>query len=68
MAVSGQETVYRETWSDLASAKSFLQNYLPGKVLDVARLDTLEICKDSFIEPDLKDYYSRKYTDTLLIY
>ena len=35
-----------------------MQNYLPGKVLDVARLDTLEICKDSFIEPDLKDYYS----------
>ena len=46
-------------WSDpKISTRSFLQNYLPGKVLDVARLDTLEICKDSFIEPDLKDYYS----------
>jgi len=52
------DKLFRETWSDLASARSFLQNYLPGKVLDVARLDTLEICKDSFIEPDLKDYYS----------
>jgi len=52
------DKLFRETWSDLASARSFLQNYLPGKVLDVARLDTLEICKDSFIESDLKDYYS----------
>lgn len=52
------DKLFRETWSDLASARSFLQNYLPEKVLDVARLDTLEICKDSFIEPDLKDYYS----------
>ena len=52
------DKLFRETWSDLDSARSFLQNYLPEKVLNVARLDTLEICKDSFIEQDLKDYYS----------
>ncbi len=28
------------------------------KVLEIVRLDTLEICKDSFIDKDLKDYYS----------
>ena len=52
------DKLFRETWSDLSNARSFLQNYLPKKVLDIVRLDSLEICKDSFIEPDLKDYYS----------
>lgn len=52
------DKLFRETWSDLANAKSFLQNYLPEKVLEIVRLDSLEICKDSFIEKDLKDYYS----------
>ena len=52
------DRLFRETWSDLSNARSFLQNYLPEKVLNIVRLDTLEICKDSFIEQDLKDYYS----------
>ena len=52
------DKLFRETWSDLANAKSFLQNYLPKKVLNIVQLDSLEICKDSFIEKDLRDYYS----------
>lgn len=33
-------------------------NYLPEDILNATQLDSLEICKDSFIEKDLKDYYS----------
>jgi predicted transposase/invertase (TIGR01784 family) len=31
---------------------------LPENIIDIVHLDTLEICKDSFIEKDLQDYYS----------
>ena len=51
--VNPHDKLFRETWSDLASAKSFLRHYLPPEVLAVTALDTLEICKDSFIEKDL---------------
>ena len=52
------DKLFRETWSNLRNARSFLENYLPPSVIELVRLDTLEICKDSFIEKDLKDYYS----------
>ena len=52
------DKLFRETWSNLTNARSFLENYLPQSIIDVVRLDTLEICKDSFIEKDLRDYYS----------
>ena len=52
------DKLFRETWSDLSNARSFLKNYLPQKILNYARLDTLEICKDTFIEKALEDYYS----------
>jgi len=51
------DKLFRETWSDLSNAKSFLQSYLPAKVLRLVRLDSLEICKDSFIEADLRQLY-----------
>ncbi len=52
------DSLFKETWSNKANARAFLENYLPGKILEIADLDSLEICKDSFIENDLKDYYS----------
>ena len=52
------DKLFRETWSNLNNAKSFLKNYLPEHVIKLVRLDTLEICKDSFIEKDLQDFYS----------
>ncbi len=42
------DKLFRETWSNLANAGSFLENYMPKPVIDLVRLDTLEICKDSF--------------------
>ncbi len=52
------DSLFKETWSNKANAKAFLENYLPGTLLEIADLDSLEICKDTFIENDLKDYYS----------
>ena len=37
---------------------SFLKHFLPDKVLQVMDLSSLEICKDSFVEKELSDYYS----------
>ena len=31
---------------------------LPKDILKITQLDSLEICKDTFIEKDLKEYYS----------
>jgi predicted transposase/invertase (TIGR01784 family) len=52
------DKLFRETWSNLDNAKSFLQHYLPGHVLACMELETLEISKDSFVEKELSDYYS----------
>lgn len=55
--VNPHDKLFRETWSDLPTAKSFLHHYLPGEVLECVSLDTLEICKDTFVEKDLKEFY-----------
>jgi predicted transposase/invertase (TIGR01784 family) len=55
--VNPHDKLFRQTWSDLATAKSFLHHYLPRQVLSLTELDTLEICKDTFVEKDLKDFY-----------
>ncbi len=52
------DKLFRETWSNLENAGSFLQHYLPGHVLELMDLSTLDICKDSFVEKELSDYYS----------
>ncbi len=52
------DKLFRETLSDREVAADFLQNYLPGDILPLTDLNSLEICKDSFVEDDLKDYHS----------
>jgi predicted transposase/invertase (TIGR01784 family) len=49
---------FREVSSNPDNARSFLQNALPGNILALMELESLEICKDSFIETDLRDYFS----------
>jgi predicted transposase/invertase (TIGR01784 family) len=55
--VNPHDKLFRQTWSDLDTARSFLQHYLPQEVLSLVALDTLEICKDSFVEKELEAYY-----------
>ncbi len=55
--VNPHDKLFRQTWSDLDTARSFLQHYLPQEVLSLVALDSLEICKDSFVEKELEAYY-----------
>ncbi len=49
---------FRESWTNVSLVRSFLEEYLPPKIRSAIALDSLTICKDSFIEPDMKEYYS----------
>ena len=52
------DKLFRETWSDLNNARTFLKHSLPDQVLKVLDLSNLAISKDSFIGKELSDYYS----------
>lgn len=52
------DRLFKETWSRKENAQSFLRNFLPDYLLSSIDLDSLEICKDSFVEEDLKEYFS----------
>jgi hypothetical protein len=41
--VNPHDKLFRETWSDPATAKSFLRHSLPQKVLTLTALDSLEL-------------------------
>ncbi|MCP4133491.1 MAG: Rpn family recombination-promoting nuclease/putative transposase [bacterium] len=56
--VSPHDKLFRKTWSIKSVAANFLENNLPEDVLKLADLSSLEICKDSFIEEELRDYFS----------
>ena len=56
--VNPHDKLFRAVWSNPENAFGFLEHYLPGKVLQVLDIRSLEIAKDSFIEKELKDYYS----------
>src|SRR6056297_2367917 len=56
--VNPHDKLFREIYGDKENARSFLTGYLPGKVLDLMDIATLEISRDSFIEKELADYYS----------
>ncbi len=55
---SPHDKLFKNTWSNLEAAHSFLSHYLPEKVLKFIDLNTLEISKDSFVEKELKEYFS----------
>ncbi len=52
------DKLFREILSDLNNARSFLQHHLQKDVRSLIDLNSLAICKDSFIEKELADYYS----------
>jgi predicted transposase/invertase (TIGR01784 family) len=49
---------FKETFSRPEVARSFLENYLPPDVVNVLRLDTLDLRKDSFVDPGLQSHFS----------
>lgn len=52
------DKAFRNVYKELDNARSLITNALPERVVKLMDLSTLEICKDSFIEADLADYYS----------
>ncbi|MDY0133169.1 MAG: Rpn family recombination-promoting nuclease/putative transposase [Desulforegulaceae bacterium] len=38
---NSHDKLFKDTWSDLNNAESFLKNYLPKKVFDLTDLDSL---------------------------
>lgn len=49
---------FRETFSRLEIARDFIQHYLPHEVVAILDLDTLELQKDSFVDPELQEHFS----------
>ena len=56
--VNPHDRFFRETLSDRKTAVDFITTYLPGNVLNRIDIDQLEICKDSFIDEEFRDYFS----------
>jgi predicted transposase YdaD len=52
------DRLFRENYGDRSNARSLIISGLPERVVNLMDLSTLEICKDSFIEKELADYYS----------
>ena len=52
------DKLFKQIWSDRETAADFLANYLPGDISGLMDLKTLEICKDSFVDKHLKEYFS----------
>ncbi len=52
------DKLFKETWSNIENARSLLENYLPHDLLEKVDMDSLEICKDSFVEKSLKEFHS----------
>jgi len=49
---------FKDVFTRQEAAQDFLQHYLPAEVAALLDLPTLEIGKDSFIDPDLQEYFS----------
>jgi hypothetical protein len=70
------DKLFKQIWSDRETAADFLANYLPADICDLIDLKTLEICKDSFVDKNLTEYFpiyfirypSRVKPDTFICY
>ncbi len=56
--ISPHDKLIRESLEELVTARSFLQHNLAPDVLALIDLDSLSICKDTFVDQKLAAYYS----------
>lgn len=49
---------FKDLFSRQEAARDFLQHYLPTDIVPLLDLDSLDIRKDSFIDPDLQEHFS----------
>jgi hypothetical protein len=52
------DKLFKQIWSDRETARDFLANYLPDRIRKLIDLNTIEIRKDSFVESNLKEFFS----------
>jgi predicted transposase/invertase (TIGR01784 family) len=52
------DSFFKEIFSRPEHARDFLQHYLPAEVAALLDLSTLDISKDSFVDPDLQQHFS----------
>lgn len=55
---NAHDLFFKDVFSRREAAQSFLQNYLPQEVAALLDLSSLEISKDSFIDPELQEHFS----------
>ncbi|MBW1650417.1 MAG: Rpn family recombination-promoting nuclease/putative transposase [Deltaproteobacteria bacterium] len=55
---NSHDKLFKETLSDISNARDYFRHYLPANILNIINLDTLEIRKDSFIDEELKEFFS----------
>ena len=55
---SPHDKYFKFNMSIRSNAVEFFTYYLPEEILKLIDFDTLVICKDSFIDEDLKEYFS----------
>jgi predicted transposase/invertase (TIGR01784 family) len=48
---------FKEVLGDIETAKSFLQHYLPPKIVRLINPESITIEKDSYVEKDLSEYF-----------
>ncbi|MEI8133415.1 MAG: Rpn family recombination-promoting nuclease/putative transposase [Leptolinea sp.] len=52
------DAFFKEIFSRLEPTRDFLANYLPPDITGLLDMDTLEICKDNFVDAALQAHYS----------
>ena len=52
------DAFFKDTMSKLENARSFLAEYLPDDLLEIIDLEHLSLEKDSFIDENLKEFFS----------
>lgn len=56
--INPHDKLFRETWSNKEVAQDFLMRYLPPPMVALLDFATLEIAKDSFVDNELREYFS----------
>lgn len=46
---------FKQSLSDIAIAKDFLETHVPAKILSKFNLDEIELCKESYVDEELKE-------------
>jgi len=49
---------FKEIFTRRSVVRQFLAHYLPPDVVDLLDLNAIEVTKDSFVDPHLKEYSS----------